>query len=333
VAFTDASDPQLQELEPGDLVIYNRILTKVNGKTVSVVDVMKRMDLFLQKNYPQFAGSKLARFQFYSTEWRNFLTQIIDTELMLADAGKLEVKVPDAEVREEILNRFGPNTMTVLDRLGMGYEEARTMIHDDMLVQRMMWFRVNSKALTSVNNQDVREAYREYCEKNPEMEQWHYQVLSIRSADRAASATLAARAFELLNEKLTLDSVSSQLKSADSETVITLSPDMEADEKTISASHKEVLQTLAVNSFSQPVPQVSRVDNSVVYRIFHLKKHSKKTLPPFEKMADQIREQLLQAASQRENVQYLARLRERLGYDEKQMMETLPDDFQPFALR
>jgi hypothetical protein len=334
-AFANASSdtPLFSEQEPGDLVIYNRILAKVNGKTVSVVDVMKKMDLFLQKNYPQHAHSKLARFQFYSSEWRGFLTQIIDTELMLADASKLEVKVTEAEVREEILNRFGPNTMTVLDKLNFSYEEVRAMIHDEMLVQRMMWFRVNSKALSSVTTQDVREAYRQYREKNPEVEEWHYQVLSIRSPDKSASASLAARAFELLRANLTLDLVSSQLKSTDSQTTITLSPAMEADEKSISASHKEVLQTLAVNSFSQPIAQVSRVDNSVVYRIFHLKKHSRKTVPPFEKMAEEIKEHLLQAASNRENIQYIAKLRERLGYDEKQMMETLPDDFQPFALR
>src|SRR5262249_11829145 len=99
------------------------------------------------------------------------------------------------------------------------------------------------------------------------------------------------------------------------------------------ASHKEVLQTLAINSFSRPIAQLSRIDNSVVYRIFHLKKHTHRTLPPFEKMAEELKDHLLQAASARENIQYIARLRERLGYDEKQMMETLPDDFQPFALK
>lgn len=330
--FPDAPVPPLFQ-EHEELVVYNRILAKVNGKTVSVIDVMKKMDLFLQKNYPHLADSKVARFQFYSSQWRDFLTQIIDTELMLADAGKLEIKVTDAEVREEILNRFGPNTISVLDRLGISYEEARTMIHDEMVVQRMMWFRVNSKALNQVSSQDVREAWRQYCEKNPEIQEWKYQVLSIRSPDKSASELLAARAFELLKNSTSLDSILGQLESQDSSIVISVSPEMDVDEKSISSSHREVLQNLAENSFSQPIAQVSRVDNSIVHRIFHLKEYSRKTLPPFEKMADEIKEQLLQTAAGKENVQYIARLREKLGYDEKHIAETLPNDFQPFVLK
>ena len=38
--------------EPEHLIVNNRILAKVNGKTISVVDVMKKMDVFLNRAYP-----------------------------------------------------------------------------------------------------------------------------------------------------------------------------------------------------------------------------------------------------------------------------------------
>jgi hypothetical protein len=322
-----------QERNGEELIVYNRILAKVNGKTISVIDVMKKMDLSLQKHYPHLMDSKVAKYQFYSTQWREFLTQMIDTELMIADAEKLEIKVTDAEVREEILNRFGQNVMPELEKLGIGYEEAKAMIHDEIVVNRMQWFRVNAKALSKVNSQDIKEAYQDYCAKNPEMQQWQYEVLSIRSPDKTASEALASRAIELLNNKLALASVTEQLKTPDEATAITLSDEMQADEKTISTSHKEVLQTLAEGEYSAPIPQVSRADNSVVYRIFHLKKHSKKELSPFEKMADPLKENLLQQVAEQENKQYITKLRQRLGYDEKHTTETLPTDFEPFALR
>lgn len=319
--------------EPQELIIYNRILAKVNDKTISVIDVMKKMDLFLQKFYPQFVSSKLARYQFYSSQWREYLAQMIDQELMIADAEKLEVKVTDAEVREELLTRFGPNIMTALDIIGLTYDEARKMIHSEMLVQRMIWFRVNSKALNKINSSHVKGAYKQFCEQNPELEEWQYQVLSIRSSNKEASAALAARAFELLQTRLDPTKVLNQLKTSEDSISITLSPEVQADEKSISSSHKEVLKTLCENSFSAPIAQVSRVDNSVVYRIFCLKKHTKKVIPPFEKMAERLKDQLLQEAASKENSQYIAKLRDRLGYDEKHMMETLPKDFQPFAIR
>ncbi len=328
----DAPIPSENE-ETADLIIHNRILAKVNEKTISVIDVMKRMDLFLQKHYPHLANSKMARFQFYSSQWRDYLSQMIDTELMLVDAEKLELKVSEAEVREEILNRFGPNTMPTLDKLGLTYEETRKMIQDEMIVQRMIWFRVNSKAINSVNSKDVKDAYNQYCIDNPEMQEWEYQVLSIRSGNRATSELLASKAFELMNKHLNLSSVTEQLTSPDEATTISVSQEIKADEKNVSEAHKQVLETLTTGSFSKPIAQVSRVDNSVVYRIFHLKKHSRKEVPSFEKMAEQLKEELLQEAASKENTQYITKLRDKLGYDEKHMIEILPSDFQPFVLR
>lgn len=319
--------------EPHELIVFNRILAKVNEKTISVVDVMKKMDLFLQKNYPQFFDSKAARYQFYSAQWKEYLNQMIDHELMIADAEKVELKITDAEVREEILNRFGPNIMPVLDKLGLTYDETRKMIYEDMLVQRMVWFRVNSKALAKVHSSTVKEAYKQYCEANPEMEEWQYQVLSIRSSDKQAAEALATRAHELLQAKADLAAIPDQLQTPEQNVTISLSPETQSDEKSLSSSHKEVLKTLAANSFSTPVAQKSRSDNAVVYRIFVVKNHTKKTLPPFEKMADHLKEDLLQQAALKENTYYLAKLRKRLGYDENQMIESLPKDFQPFAIQ
>jgi hypothetical protein len=326
--------PSFAYEEPQDIVIYNRILAKVNGKSVSVIDVMKKMDLFLQRYYPEHAQSKMARFQYYSKQWKETLSQIIDQELMLADAEHLELKVTDAEVREEVLARFGPNIMGTLDSIGMTYEEARTQIYNEMVVHRIMWYRVHSKALNTVNPQDIKESYRLFCQKNPPLEKWLYQVLSIRSQQREIGEGLASKAFELLETKRSdWASLSSQLKSEEETTTISLSPELEGDEKGLAGSHKEVLKHLKPGDFSTPIAQVSRVDNSVVFRIFFLKEHQRQEPPVFEKMAENIKDELIQRAVEKETTHYIAKLRERLGYDEKQMLEKLPSDFQPFAVR
>lgn len=323
--------------ESQELIVYNRILAKVNGKTISVIDVMKKMDLILQRFYPQYAQSKAARFQYYSSQWRETLEQMVDQELMQADAEHLELKVSDAEVREEMLDRFGPAIIPTLDQINMTYEEARKMIFAEMVVQRIMWYRVNSKALNSVNPQDIKAAYKSYCSKNPTLDEWEYQVLSLRSLNQNISETLAKKAADLLlSHQTDLVAISEQIKSETVEEnpiTITLSPELKVDEKSIAQSHKEVLKALKPGSFSEPIAQVSRADQSTVYRIFHLKNHSKKEVPPFTKIADQLKEELLQEAAMKENKQYITKLRERLGYDEKHMMESLPTDFQPFALR
>src|SRR3989339_565270 len=151
-AYADPS-PFLQDHQQ-QLVIQNRILTKVQNKTISVLDVVKKMDVFFSKQYPQYANSPAAKYQYFSSQWKDMLLQMVDHELILADAEKLDLKITDSEIRETLHDKFGPNLMESLDSLGLSYEEAKTMIHSEIVVQRMTWFKVHSKALNAVNVQD-----------------------------------------------------------------------------------------------------------------------------------------------------------------------------------
>ncbi len=68
------------------IVIQNSILTQVNGTPISVIDLKKKMDLVFHQNYPQLEDSTAARYQFYQTSWRHVLSEMIDHQLILADA-------------------------------------------------------------------------------------------------------------------------------------------------------------------------------------------------------------------------------------------------------
>lgn len=322
--------------EPENLIIHNRILAKIDNKTISVMDVVKKMDVYLSRAYPQYANSKLARYQFYTGNWKDTLQQMIDDELMLLDSEGKDLKVTDGDVRESMQERFGPNVMGNLDRLGISYEEAKQMIYSELVVQKMLWFRIHSKALLTVGPQEVKSAYKEYCTQNPPMEHWHYQVLSIRSKNKEIAEELAKKAYERLNEgnaDLAVLATSLKEESPQDTVSINVSEDYQVDEKHVSTAHKEVLFSLPAHSFSLPIPQVSRADSSTVFRIFNLKEHTKKIPLPLDQIKDKLENELIQKAIAKEGAVYISRLRERLGYHEKLMMEEIPDDFQPFALR
>lgn len=343
-----ANQPLMPMSEPQHLIVNNRILAKVNDKTISVIDVMKKMDVFLNRVYPHLANSKMARYQFYSTNWNDVLQQMIDDELILLDSEGKDLKITDGDVRESLQERFGPNVMANLDKLGLSYEEAKKMIHTELVVQRMIWFRVNSKALVSVNPQDVKDSYREYCVQNPPLEQWKYQVLSIRAKDKQAAEQIAAKAYlSLINDHLDLKAVAKQFNGslpddiAMSMTVsndnksavsVSVSDEYEVTDKEISQAHRQVLFSLKEGSYSRPVSQISRVDNTMVYRIFYLKNHSRTVVPPFDELEEKLENDLIQQAVNRENKIYISKLRERLGYNEKHMQEAIPSDFQPFTI-
>lgn len=348
IASCMASAPFTSLEEPQNLIVHNRILAKVNDKTISVVDVMKKMDVYLNRAYPHLTGSKLARYQFYSANWRETLDQMIDDELMLIDSEGKDLKITDGDVRENLQERFGPNVMANLDKLGLSYDEARKMIHTELVVQKMVWFRVNAKALLSVNPKDIKEFYKDYCLKNPPVERWKYQVLSIRARDTQSAEILASKAYErLMMDKTDLQTVASQLQEPRSndrvsvmhvsheqneDVSISVSEEYEVTDKEISDAHKKALIFLKPGSYSKPISQLSRFDNSTVYRIFYLKDHSKSKVPQFEKIEEKLENELIQQAIGRESGIYIQKLRERLGYDAKNMQESIPNDFQPFTL-
>ncbi|HSX12072.1 MAG TPA: SurA N-terminal domain-containing protein [Rhabdochlamydiaceae bacterium] len=322
--------------EPSDgrLVVNNRILARIQNKTISVLDVMKRMDVQLARSYPQYADNPVARYQFFTNQWRTTLNQMIDNELMLADAEKLELKVNDADVREQLHERFGPNIMPTLDKLGITYDEAWQMIHAENVVQRMNWYRVQSKAVNGIGPKDVKEAYKKYCALNPPVETWKYQVLSIRSPDEKTGALWAEKARQdLKSEGVDFKLVGEKAKELlDSSITFNVSEDYEVTGKNLSESHKAILTSLAVGTYSEPVKQVSRFDKSIVHRIFHLKDHQVTQTASFKEKYEELYEDLVQRAIDKEAKTYLIKVRERFNFDEKFLLD-IPNDFVPFSFR
>jgi hypothetical protein len=332
------SFPSLSDA-PEEVVINNRILTKVNNTTISVMDVMRKMDLFLNRYYPQESTSNIARYQFYASRWRETLQQLIDQELVMADADNRGIKVSDGEVRQEMQERFGPNVMETLNQMNISYEEARKLTHQELIVQRMNWLRVTSKALQKVNSQDVKDAYKEFCQENPPQHQWKYQMISIRCDRKEVGKELAQKVFAQL-KKLPNPNPSEALKNlkyflnSDEISMLTLSQEYTVEDKQLAETHKSALNALlsdaTLQSFSQPIEQISR-DGSVVYRIFFLKDHAVKQPPAFDSIASEIKDGLLQKVASEEMIAYTKKLRQRFGYDERSL--DLPDAFEPFSIR
>ncbi|MBS0627946.1 MAG: SurA N-terminal domain-containing protein, partial [Verrucomicrobia bacterium] len=312
------ADPSLFPEEQKHLIIQNRILAKVGDTTISVLDVVKKMEVFLNKYYPQYANSLPAKYQYFSTQWKDILLQMIDHELMLLDADKMELKITDSEVRETLFEKFGPNVMQTLDKIGLTYEEAKAMIHSELVVQKMTWFKVHAKALSAINTQDVKLAYANYCEKNPPKEEWEYQTLSIRAQNEEIAHQIAQRAFELCKTSPSnIEKVIEELQQPvgqNSEEApsfhITLSDTIKTETKNLSLAYKSILSRLPIQAISEPIKQANKTDQNSLYRIFYLKNHNKTTLPSLRSLYDNLQNQLIQEESEKGFRVYLTKLRD-----------------------
>ncbi len=325
----------LPPLDAGtEIVVQNRILTRVGGKNISVLDVMKQMDVFLSNHFPQYMNSKAAKFQYYRMQWRSTLQQMIDHELMMADAESREIKVSDGEVREEIQSRFGPNVMGSLDKLGLSYEEARKIVHQDMVVQRIQWFRVTSRALQKVTSQEIKKAYEDYVQNNGSKEEWKYQFITIRADDPDKGHLLAHNLMTLKQKAMENLSVAAELFQkelpAEPKLTVSVSQEFTQEDKALSEAHRTILSRLKIGQWSEPVALMSR-DGKLVTRVFHLKDHLKTQIPPFTKLANELKQNLLSDAADGEMKRYITRLHQRFNFDENSL--DIPSHFEPFSLR
>lgn len=312
------------------IAVQNTILSRVNGKTISMMDVKKKMDMLFHQSYPQLSNSNQARIQFYEMSWRHVLMDMIDNELIIADALDKEIKISDGEIREIMEERFGPNVMQTLDKIGLTYDETWKMVKNEQIVQRMSWWFVNQKAISTVTPQDIRQAYRLYLEEHPAYSDWTYRVISIR-VDQADDM-LSEKIYKFLSESnQSPDSLENALKQFEVPGIsIAVSNEYSAKTPELSDIHKASLASLDIGNYSKPSFQTSRADKKTVYRIFYLIGKEDHSAPSFETMANQLRNDLTQKAVVQESQVYIKKLRKHYGFEAD---KTLPEDLHPFSLQ
>lgn len=319
------------------IFVNNRIVANVNGKAISVIDVMKKMDLLFYRKFPQYASSVEARFQFYQINWRHILREIIEKELIIADADESKIPITNGDIRQEMENLFGPNIISNLDKAGLTFDEAWEMVKEELIIRKMVSFRINSKAIKAVVPQDIRTAYEEYVKKNKIPDKWRYRVITVRGEDSSECAETANAIWHFLEEKsANIENLQEKAKEQSlvrNKTSVNLSEDYIHSEKEVSDSYKEILTTLKPDTYSKPIAQKSKVDHSIVFRILYLKELVEGSVPSFSEMEQKLKNQLTDQAVQKEAEDYMKKLRSHFNVKEEDEAKLVPEDFQPFSLK
>lgn len=317
--------------------VNNRILAVVNGKPISVIDVMKKMDMLFYNQFPEYTDSVQARYQFYQMNWKQALQELIDKELIIADAIEKKLPVTSGDVRQEMEKLFGPNIIVNLDKIGMNYEEASEIVKGDLIIRRMMYYSANAKALRQVTPRHVREAYEEYSQKNMRPDGWRYHVISIRGEDSTESAEVANYIHQLVAvNKISLEELQKQLDEQillGKNVTANISQEYHHTEKEVAENYKHILSKMKPDTYNQPIAQKSRSNNSMVFRIFYLDEKIPGGVVPFYEAEKKLKNMLLDKAIEEESLRYIAKLRHHYKVEESYLSKMIPDDFQPFTLQ
>ncbi len=301
------------------LIVHNRVLLKINNKHLSVMDVVRKMDLIFYQQYPQLIHSTPLRYQFYQANWQAVLSAMIDDQLILADAKDKKIDASDGEVREAMERVFGRDPVLKLDELHVTFAEAYEMLKTDIIVQKLTGGMVHAKAMTGVNPKKMKKLYEQKCIENPPQELFHYHVLSFRGEGAPEAAIEAHKLLE--SGKTTFGAIPERFPQA------SLSNEYTRTAGELSAAHKAVLSGLNEGGVSAPVQR-----KEVCY-LFKLDGLEKKELPPFNQMERELKNEVLEQEIVEYNMKYRTWLRERYGLTDKHLSSLIPNDLQPFALR
>lgn len=324
--------------EEPKIFINNRILSRINGKPITTYDLVKKMDMTFYKQYPEYVASSEARFQFYQQGWKIILDDLINEELVLADAKESKIEASAGDVRQEMEQQFGPNIIENLDKAGMSLDEAYKIVEAELILQRTIGARVNTKALRVVTPIKIREAYDEFI-KNPEnrtLTKWDYRVVTIKDRDIVKTEALSKVVYQLLLNGVKLDDLENALqekKLLGKNSKVTISKPIVNNEKELTENYKNALIHLETGMFSEPFPFKSRALKTTVYRIIQVNEIIPGGFPTYKDLEPRLKQFLLNQAADKETEIYIEKLRQHYHLQDTDLKAMIPDDYQPFILK
>jgi len=316
--------------------VNNRVLFNINNKSISVLDLKKKMDMVLFKQFPQYKDSSVHQYQFYTTNWLNVLVQSIDRELVIADAKEKKLPISDSDIREELQELFGINYLEVIDDLNLSSEEAWALAEEELTVERMMLYSVKFNARDSVTPEEISKAYESYCLSKGSDSEFSYRIITFRNPNSELAHSNAETAYHLLTKSdIPIDQLEQKLKEnnqLDVKSKLSISNRYTQKQNELSSIYLVALENLKPGSFSLPNEQVSRQSQEAVYRIFYLINQKQSKVEPLKIVEAMLKDRLLQEAIAQKTENYILKLRDHFHITEEEIQHSFPESFTPFVL-
>lgn len=308
----------------------NRILAIVNGTPISMLDVVKQLDLLFYRKYRDYQTKPEAKVQFYTAHWKEVFSELIDRELVLADAQEKQFTVSQGDVRQEMEEMFGPDLIKNVHEAGLTIPEVRKLLHADITLRRMLFFKVRAKAYASISPQDVAAAYEKLKKEATVHEEVIWQVISIKG-DPKKSEKVACQLAKELKPSDPPTKALNMVKDVEKEGIqLTLSAPFTTARKALSKELSTLFSSLKPQSYSAPISTRGR-DGAVSWKIYFLSGVQSCSFPPLQEVETQVREQLVATRVEQMTKEYVVQLHHHFGVDIEEINKALRG-YEPFKV-
>ena len=211
------------------------------------------------------------------------------------------------------------------------------MVKKDILTQRMSQSHLYIKGVFNVSPDDLLTCYHDYIKNNKKPDHWKYNMISFNGPNALENAQMAKQSLEKLQkDSKNFKTVCYRFKEQTDQyenKKISISNEFDLPSDKIQESHRNILSNLSPNNLSEPVKEISRINNQSVYRIFYLSSYEAGGKIDLAEVEDKLIYQLKQEKFEQEYISYVTALRERFALSKESIYEAIPNDFEPFRIK
>lgn len=307
-AWNSFSDLNFSKNEK-ELFINNKILFRFKNNTITIMDVIHKMNLLFYKSYPHLIHSNISKMQFYSGLFPVLAEAVIDDFLIVADAEEKKISVDIRDVKREIEKFFGDALIDVTNAFNMTEEDVFKIIQRDLIVQKMLGVMVRSRATMFVSPNKIKEAYKEKLKNYKQEKFWSYVILTLDSASVDSTLTFAEEIYDkIISNGFFKEEEILQLAS-EKNIEIKISNLLQGTENSLSQMHRGILIAADSNLCSKPI---SYKKDKI--RLFVIKEFSITKEKSFSELEEQLHSELLEKLFEKQELIYREKLREKYSF-------------------
>jgi hypothetical protein len=312
------------------IVVENRVLATVRDQVITVVDVMKKLDMIFCQQFPQYRGVPEARYEFYQSNWRKVFEELVDRQLIISMAEEKQFVVTNGDIRQELEDVFGPNVMMSLYEEGLSMHEVHEMMKADILLRRIISFYVHSPVVNAITPEVLRLAYQKRVEELKGKEGWIWRSMTVKSKGNDCPKAVAEKVWNLLEkDHQPIETIASKLPN-DIECVISLP--FRSEQREVAPAIQHILEMLPLHSFSEPMPFTNRSDPHQSWRCYIVDERFEPKAPTFLELEIAIRQELASPEITKRTITFFDDLRKQYYvkhiFSSEQLMA-----FEPFQLK
>ena len=313
-----------------DIIIENRVLATIRDQIITVVDVMKKLDMIFCQQFPKYRHVPEARYEFYRANWRRVLEELVDRQLIVSLAEEKQFGVTNGDIRQELEEVFGPNVMMSLYEEGLSMHEVHEMMKADILLRRAMSFFVHAPVVASITPKVLKEAYQKRVAELKAKQGWVWRTVSVKSKNGDCPKDIADAVWNLLErEHQALDGIGTGLPDG---IEVTVSQAFRSEQKDVAPNVRQILESLPMCEFSEPQPSTERSTVRKSWRCYIVDERFEPKAPTFIELEPALRQEIASPEITRRTIEFFDDLRKQYHVKHLFSSEELMV-FEPFQLK